>query len=99
MKTTKTKSAHGAVGLVKECMTAQPVKSAKALALSQERLKMTIKTILAPNAPWPTKPEEKPKAVSKRVPPPPNKPSKRIQTDKKFTEWASRNLGANHEIY
>jgi hypothetical protein len=58
-----------------------------------------MKTVLAPNAPWP-KPVETPKPVArKRVLPPPNKPSKRIQTDKKFTEWASRNLGANHEIY
>jgi len=61
---------------------------------------MTIKTVLAPNAPWPNKPKEKLKAVAKkRIPKPPKKPSKRADTDKKFTEWAAKNLGANHEIH
>jgi len=48
---TKTKSAHGAAGLVKECMTAQPVRSAKALALSLLRMMMTMS-----NKSWPFPP-------------------------------------------
>jgi hypothetical protein len=56
-----------------------------------------MKTVLAPSAPWPTTPKEKPKAIAKKKPP--KKPSKRTETDKKFTEWASKNLGANHEIH
>ena len=58
---------------------------------------MTFKTILAPNAPWPTTPKEKPKAIAKKKPP--KIPSKRAATDKKFTEWASKNLGPDHEIH
>ena len=56
-----------------------------------------MKTVLAPNAPWPTKPVEKPKAVAKKKPP--KKPSKRTETDKKFTEWASKNKGTINEIH
>ena len=52
-----------------------------------------MKTVLAPNAPWPNKPVEKPKPVAKkRVPPPPKSPSKIAHTDKKFDEWADKNL-------
>jgi len=58
-----------------------------------------IKTVLAPNAPWPTKPEDKPKAVANKPVKPPKKPSKRSETDKKFTEWASRNKGTINEIH
>jgi hypothetical protein len=51
-----------------------------------------MKTVLAPNAPWPNKPVQKPKPVAKtRVPPPPKNPSKIANTDKKFTEWAKKN--------
>ena len=51
-----------------------------------------MKTVLAPNAPWPNKPVEKPKPVAKkRVPPPPKSASKMANTDKKFTEWAQKN--------
>jgi len=54
------------------------------------------KTILAPDAPWPDKPVEKPKPVAKkRVPPPPKSASKIQQTDKMFAEWAAKNLGVN----
>ncbi len=54
-----------------------------------------MKTVLAPNAPWPkydevgevVKPKPKPK------PKPPKKdPSKIANTDKKFDEWADKNL-------
>lgn len=54
-----------------------------------------MKTVLAPNAPWPYKPEApKPTPVAtKRVRkmPAPNH-SKRRKTDAKFAEWASKNL-------
>lgn len=53
-----------------------------------------MKTVLAPNAPWPTKPKEKAAVV--KVAKPPKKPSKRAETDKKFTEWASKNLRPDH---
>jgi hypothetical protein len=57
---------------------------------------MTYKTILAPNAPWPSKPVEKPKpVVKKRVPPPPKDPSKIKHTDEMFQQWAAKNLGVN----
>jgi hypothetical protein len=60
---------------------------------------MTYKTILAPNAPWPSKSVEQPKAVKaapkKRVPPPPKNPSKIKQTDEMFQQWAAKNLGVN----
>jgi hypothetical protein len=57
---------------------------------------MTYKTVLAPNAPWPSKPAEQPKPVAKkRVPPPPKDPSKIQQTNKMFAEWAAKNLGVN----
>jgi hypothetical protein len=57
----------------------------------------TMKTVLAPNAPWPTYTPEgevvKPKPVAKkRVPPPPKDPSKIAHTSKKFDEWADKNL-------
>jgi hypothetical protein len=52
MKTTKTKSAHGAVAAVKECMTAQPVKSAKDLALSLLK-KMRMIAMTLTNWPFP----------------------------------------------
>jgi hypothetical protein len=51
-----------------------------------------MKTVLAPNAPWPNKPVEKPKpVVEKRVAPPPKAPSKIAHTSKKFDEWANKN--------
>jgi len=57
---------------------------------------MTYKTILAPNAPWPSKPVEQPKPVAKkRVAPKPKDPSKIKQTDEMFQQWAARNLGVN----
>lgn len=55
-----------------------------------------MKTVLAPNAPWPNKPVEKPKVVKAapkpRKPPPPKSPSKIAHTSKKFDEWADKNL-------
>jgi len=55
-----------------------------------------MKTVLAPNAPWPkyengelVKPKPKPKP---RKIPPPKSASKIANTDKKFTEWADKNL-------
>jgi len=52
-----------------------------------------MKTVLAPNAPWPNKPADKPKPVArKRASPPRKSTSKMQQTDKKFDEWADRNL-------
>ena len=52
-----------------------------------------MKTVLAPNAPWPNKPADKPKPVArKRASPPKKSTSKMQQTDKKFDEWADRNL-------
>lgn len=50
-----------------------------------------MKTVLAPNAPWPKPPEKKPVA-KKRVPPPPKNPSKIQHTDKMFELWASKNF-------
>jgi len=57
-----------------------------------------VKTVLAPNAPWPkyengelVKPKPKPKP--KPRPKPPKKDvSKMARTDKNFDEWADRNL-------
>jgi hypothetical protein len=56
-----------------------------------------MKTVLADGAPWPTYTPEgevvKPKpVVKKRVAPPPKDPSKIAHTDKKFDEWADKNL-------
>jgi hypothetical protein len=56
-----------------------------------------VKTVLALNAPWPTKPEEKPKAAAKKKTP--KEPSRRSETDKKFEEWASKNKGTINEIH
>lgn len=51
-----------------------------------------MKTVLAPNAPWPNKPVEKPKPVAKkRVPPPPKDTSKIQKTDALFKQWAEKN--------
>jgi len=52
-----------------------------------------IRTVLAPDAPWPSRPAEKPKP-KKRVPPPPKDPSKIKKTDAMFELWASKNIGA-----
>ena len=53
-----------------------------------------MKTVLAPGAPWPKTPAEKPKPVpKKRVRPPPKDPSKIQNTDKMFQLWADKNLG------
>jgi len=54
-----------------------------------------VKTVLAPDAPWPNKPVEKPKVVKAAPkphnPPPPKSPSKIAHTSKKFDEWAKKN--------
>lgn len=56
-----------------------------------------MKTVLAPNAPWPYKVEEakvevaKP-APKKRAPRPPKKESKMQKTNAKFDEWARKNI-------
>jgi hypothetical protein len=47
-----------------------------------------MKTVLAPNAPWPSK--EKP-VVKKPLPP--KKRSKIQKTDEMFQQWASKNIG------
>lgn len=57
-----------------------------------------MKTVLAPNAPWPkydevgevVKPKPKPKPKPKAKPPKKD-PSKIAHTDKKFKEWADKN--------
>jgi hypothetical protein len=54
-----------------------------------------MKTVLAPNAPWPKweEKEAKPPAKPKPKPKPkPKKPSKMKHTDAKFAEWAEKNL-------
>jgi hypothetical protein len=51
-----------------------------------------MKTVLAPGAPWPKKPAEKPEP-KKRVPRPPKVRSKIQHTDKMFQLWADKNLG------
>lgn len=60
-----------------------------------------MKTVLAPNAPWPkfeSGPEPKPKFEHKSKPirkiaPKPKKPRSKIaNTDAKFDEWADKNL-------
>jgi hypothetical protein len=51
-----------------------------------------MKTVLAPNAPWPNKPAEKPVA-KKRVAPPRKDASRQAKTDKLFQQWAEKNLG------
>lgn len=52
------------------------------------------KTVLAPNAPWPTaaepKPEAKPAPKKRYIPKPSN--SKRKQTDAKFEQWLAKGL-------
>ena len=56
-----------------------------------------MKTVLAPNAPWPVwgkdgepvKPKPKPKPKAK---PPKKDPSKIKRTDARFDEWADKNL-------
>ena len=55
------------------------------------------KTVLAPNAPWPGKPAEKPKPVAKvRVRPPSKSLSKIARTDKMFELWAAKHLGVKN---
>jgi hypothetical protein len=52
-----------------------------------------MKTVLAPNAPWPyLKPAAPAPAPEKkkRVPKPPQNQSKRRQTDAKFEEWMAK---------
>ncbi len=56
-----------------------------------------MKTVLAPNAPWPKWEEDKPTPPPKPKPKPKKVPPKKSQskiahTDKKFDEWADRNL-------
>jgi hypothetical protein len=54
-----------------------------------------MKTILAPNAPWPKYENGelvKPKPKPKPKPRPKNSASKIANTDKNFNEWADRNL-------
>jgi hypothetical protein len=53
MKTTKTKSAHGAVVLVKECMTVQLALNAKDMALNLLKKKWMIAMTLT-NWPFPS---------------------------------------------
>ena len=48
-----------------------------------------MKTVLAPNAPWPGKP--KPKVEKQPRPPKPR--SKPQKTDEMFKQWAAKNLG------
>lgn len=48
-----------------------------------------MKTVLAPNAPWPSKPVEKLKPTPK--PKVKKERSKIAHTDKKFDEWATKN--------
>lgn len=49
-----------------------------------------MKTVLAPNAPWPNRVEvEKPKR-KKRVPPQPKAASKIQKTNAKFNEWLAK---------
>ncbi len=55
-----------------------------------------MKTVLAPNAPWP-KYNKEGEVIAKPKPKPKPKPPKRdaskiARTDKKFDEWADRNL-------
>lgn len=50
-----------------------------------------MKTVLAPNAPWPHTPEEKVKV--KRAPRPPKKRSTKQKTDEMFAIWAEKNMG------
>lgn len=56
-----------------------------------------MKTVLAPNAPWPNKPAEKQKVVAKKRPP--KKVSKQQKTDAMFEKWASKNKGEANEIH
>jgi hypothetical protein len=56
-----------------------------------------MKTVLAPNAPWPKWEEDKPTPPPKPKPKPKNKPPKKDQskierTDRNFEKWASKNL-------
>ena len=52
--------------------------------------KETIKTVLAPDAPWHDKPAVKKKRELITKP-----PSKIAKTNKMFEQWASKNLGVN----
>jgi len=63
-----------------------------------ENRRLKVKTVLAPNAPWPkfdkegkvvAKPKRKPKP---KAPPPKKSPSKIKRTDDKYIEWADKNL-------
>jgi hypothetical protein len=49
-----------------------------------------MKTVLAPNAPWPSNVEVQKPAPKKRVPPPPKSASKIKKTDAKFNEWLAK---------
>jgi hypothetical protein len=72
-----------------------PVKRCRVLnpkAFEPEITMDTPKTILAPDAPWPSK-VPPPKVV--RKPRPPNSTSKIQRTDKNFERWA-KNLGIEH---
>jgi hypothetical protein len=64
-------------------------------AIPQMQGEEHMKTVLAPNAPWPSNVEVKKPAPKKRVPPPPKSASKIQKTDKMFQQWASKNLGAS----
>lgn len=69
------------------------------LGLLLDDTRCIMKTVLAPNAPWPKfdpAPEPKPKFEHKSKPirkiPPKKSRSKIANTDAKFDEWAEKNL-------
>lgn len=55
-----------------------------------------MKTVLAPNAPWPVVPEAKPKVVVVKKPRPVrtmSATSKIKHTNERYEQWAQKNLG------
>lgn len=50
-----------------------------------------VKTVLAPNAPWPVWGDDGKPVKPKPKPKPKKPPSKIKRTDEKFSEWASKN--------
>jgi hypothetical protein len=53
-----------------------------------------MKTVLAPNAPWPTTSKDKPKpAPRKRAPAKPKKRSVMQKTDEMFKAWEKKTFG------
>lgn len=82
----------------KRCRVLNPEAFDPPPVLPEPEIDMTgYKTVLAPNAPWPGKPVEKPKPAPRvRVPPPPKSPSKIARTDKMFEQWAAKQIGIKH---